>query len=172
MHTMPSRTTGRGHRRRPERRRIAGFTVTELVVAISIAAVLAVAAVPSFNNLVASQRAKTTASELFASLLKARSEAIMRNDFVKLLPKTGGWNNGWQITDSATPANVLDDRAATGVTITAPAIVTFTASGRVQVQGGTAPTFLISTTSGSTTNNQCISLDLGGRPNVQAAPSC
>jgi type IV fimbrial biogenesis protein FimT len=145
--------------------------MTELVVAVSIAAILAVVAVPSFNNLVASQRAKTTASELFASLLKTRSEAIMRNANITLSPKNGSWNNGWQILDSATPANLLEDRgAATGVTITAPAAVTFRASGRVQA--GTAPTFLITTTSGSSTNYQCISLDLGGRPNVQPASSC
>jgi len=144
--------------------------VTELAVAVSIAAILATLAVPSFNNLVASQRAKTTASELFASLLKTRSEAIMRNASITLGPTNGSWSNGWQIKDSATPANVLDDRGApTGVTITAPS-VTFSPSGRVQA--GTTPTFLISTTSGSSTNYQCISLDLGGRPNIQAASSC
>src|SRR5258708_33378493 len=71
-------------------RRSAGFTVVELVVTISIAAILTTVAVPSFSGLIASQRAKTVASELFASLLKTRAEAIMRNANVTVSPLTGG----------------------------------------------------------------------------------
>jgi len=35
-----------------------------------------------------------------------------------------------------------------------------------------APQFQIMTTSGSTAYNQCVSVDLSGRPYMQAAPTC
>src|SRR5258708_25323701 len=96
-------------------RRPAGSTVVELVVTISIAAILTTVAVPSFSGLIASQRAKTVASELFASLLKTRAEAIMRNANVTVSPLTGGWHlGGWDVLYTAKPAHVLDSLRAAG----------------------------------------------------------
>jgi len=147
--------------------------MVELLVTIAIAAILTTVAVPSFSGLIANQRAKTAASELFASLLKARSEAIMRNANVTVSPLAGGWNQGgWQILDPVT-ANVLESHGAVpGVTITPTggAAVTYRPSGRV-LTGSTA-SLLVTTTSGSSTNNECISLNLSGRPSLQEAPAC
>jgi len=148
------------------RRRVTGFTMTELVVTMAVVGILATVAVPSFNALIANQRAKTYASELFATLIRTRSEAIERNANITLSPKAAGWNAGWQIFDPA--GNLLEDRgAAAGVTIVGPAGVTYRPSGRLQA--GAAPTFLITTTSGSTPTYQCVSADLSGRPNMRAA---
>ena len=159
------------HRRRSS---ATGFTMVELMVTLAIATILTTVAVPSFSGLIASQRAKTTGSELFASLLKTRSEAIMRNANVTVSPLAGAWNQGWKILDPANAANVLESHGAVaGVTITTvgPAGgVTYRPSGRV-LAGGTA-SFLITTTSGSSTNYQCISLNLSGRPYMQAASVC
>ncbi|GAB7546167.1 hypothetical protein CS8_058500 [Cupriavidus sp. 8B] len=141
------------------------------MVAVAIAGILAALAAPSFSSLIASQRAKGVASELFATLSRTRSEAIMRNANVTLSPKTGGWQNGWQILDPSNAANVLDDRGTTsGATVTGPANVVYRASGRLQA--GAAPSFVISTVAGSTTNYQCVSVDLNGRPYMLAASSC
>jgi type IV fimbrial biogenesis protein FimT len=161
------------------RRRSAGFTMVELLVTIGIATILTTIAVPSFSGLIASQRAKTAASELFASLLLARSDAIALNANVTVSPLPGGWNQGgWQIAPAANVANVLDSHGTVaGVTITptpaAGLTVTYRPSGRVLT--GSAASFLVTTTSGSTTNYQCISLNLSGRPSqqaVQAANAC
>jgi type IV fimbrial biogenesis protein FimT len=156
------------------RRSSAGFTMVELLVTIAIATILTTIAVPSFSGLIASQRAKTAASELFASLLQARSDAIALNANVTVSPLAGGWKGGWQILGPA-PTALESHGAVAGVTITAsPAgsIVTYRPSGRV-VTGTTATTsFLITTISGSTTNNQCISLNLSGRPSQQAVNAC
>src|SRR5450830_671501 len=123
-----------------------GFTMIELLVVIAIAGILAALAAPSFSDLIASKRAQAVASELYVALLKARSEAVTRNANVTLSPKTGGWQNGWQILDPANASRVLDDRgAASGATISglagvsAPAGVTYQGSGRVQ--GNSAPSF-------------------------------
>jgi len=150
-------------------RRVRGFTVTEMVVTVAIAAILSVVAVPSFQGLIANQRAKTYASSLYATLAKARSKAVALNGNVTLNPAAGGWGNGWQMNDPN--GNALDNAgAAQGVTIAGPAVVTYTASGRLQA--GAAPVFQITTTSGVTTIYQCVSVDLGGRPYMVAASTC
>jgi type IV fimbrial biogenesis protein FimT len=155
------------------RRRSAGFTMVELLVTIAIATILTTIAVPSFSGLIASQRAKTAASELFASFLTARSDAIALNANVTVSPLAGGWNQGWQILGPAN--NVLESHGAlaAGVAI-APlplaSTVTYRPSGRV-LTGSTA-SFVVSTKSGSTTNYQCISLSLSGRPSQQAVNAC
>ena len=154
----------------PARHSARGFTMVELVVTVSLAAILATLAVPSFNGMIASQRARTFAADLYVTLAKARSEALTLNQNVTLQANAGGWQNGWQIRDANN--NVLDNHAAaTGVTVTPTATVTYRASGRLPT-GAAAPVFVISTTSGATVNHQCVSVDLGGRPYMTAAAAC
>jgi type IV fimbrial biogenesis protein FimT len=153
------------------RRSSAGFTMVELLVTIAIATILTTIAVPSFSGLIANQRAKTAASELFASFLAARSNAIALNANVTVSPLAGGWNQGgWQILGPG--AVVLESHGAVpGVVITPTGgAVTYRPSGRVTTTS--TASFLVKTTSGSTTNYQCISLNLSGRPSQQQAPAC
>ena len=149
-----------------------GFTLTELIVTVSVAAILATVAVPSFQGIIANQRAKTLASALYATLAKTRSEALTLNGNVTLQPKAGGWGSGWQILDPNN--NVLDDyTAAPGVTVVPTGVgpaVTYRSSGRLPA--GAAPMFQISTTSGATVNYQCVSVDLSGRPYMSATNTC
>lgn len=159
------------NRSRMRCRRATGFTMVELMAAIVIAGILAAVAAPSFSNLIASQRAKSIASELYAALSKARSEAITRNANVSLSPKAGGWQNGWQILDPTNASNVLENRGvASGASVSGPAGVTYQGAGRIQ--GSSAPSFVITPTGGSTSVYQCISIDLSGRPYMKAASSC
>jgi type IV fimbrial biogenesis protein FimT len=154
----------------PAQRSARGFTLTELVITVTLAAILATIAVPSFTGMIASQRARTVAADLYATLAKARSDAITLNQNVTLQANAGGWANGWQILDASN--NVLDNHAAaTGVTVTTPTVaLTYRASGRLPV--GVAPVFVISTMSGATVNYQCVSVDPGGRPYIEATPAC
>jgi type IV fimbrial biogenesis protein FimT len=144
--------------------------MVELLVTIAIATILTTIAIPSFSGLIASQRAKTAASELFSSLLQARSDAIALNANVTVVGLAGG---GWQILGPT--GNVLESHGApAGVVITlnpqTATTVTYRPSGRTLA---TSPTsFVITTNSGSTTNYQCISLNLSGRPSQQAANAC
>lgn len=148
----------------------AGFTMVELMVAVAIACVLAALAAPSFSSLTANQRAKAVASELYVSLARARSEAITRNLNVTLLPKGGGWQNGWQILDPVNGAVLDDHGVATGATVSGPDSLTYRGSGRIQTNRSTS--FIVTTTAGSTDQYQCISVDLTGRPYMKAAASC
>ena len=158
------------HGRSP-RRTVTGFTLTELAITMSVAAILLAVAVPSFSSLIANQRAKAVASELYAALSETRSAAITLNQNVTVSAKTGGWAKGWQVLGPNN--NVLEDRGtAGGVTVSgAPAAVTYTASGRLP-SGTAAPMFVITTTGGGTTAYQCVSIDLGGHPYMHAAATC
>ena len=75
-----------------------GWTLIELLIAISIAAVLMLIAVPNFQKLLAKQRVDTAARDLFAGILLTRAEAIRRGERVDLMPIDAvDWRNGWII---------------------------------------------------------------------------
>lgn len=151
------------------RRSQGGFSLTELVVTVSVAAILMTVAVPSFNGVIANQRAKTLASSLYATLSKTRSEALALNGNVTLQPKAGGWGSGWQMLDANN--NVLDDyTAASGIAIAGPAAITYRSSGRLPA--GAVPMFQISTSSGGSMNYQCVSVELSGRPYMSPHQTC
>jgi type IV fimbrial biogenesis protein FimT len=136
-------------------------------------AILSSLAAPSFTRLIAKQRDKTHASELFIALTRARSEALKRNLSVTLSAKPGGWAQGWQIVDPGDATRFVENRGPTaGVSITGPASasVIFSPSGRLAP--GTAPTFVITTAAGSFTFYQCVSVHLSGRPYMAEGQSC
>jgi type IV fimbrial biogenesis protein FimT len=61
-----------------------GFTLVEGIAAMAVAAVLVGAAVPSFKQMNARRHVEGPAVELAADLLHARSEAIARNEGVRV----------------------------------------------------------------------------------------
>lgn len=62
-----------------KRRLLAGVTLLELLVVVAIAGIMASMAVPSFTQLIQSQRMTTQVNDLLTSLYLARSEAIKAN---------------------------------------------------------------------------------------------
>lgn len=69
---------------------VAGFTLIEMMVAIAVLAIMVAIALPSFSQLLATNRLTGQANELTASLQLARSEAIRRNARVALCPSSDG----------------------------------------------------------------------------------
>ncbi|MFH1603932.1 MAG: GspH/FimT family pseudopilin [Pseudomonadota bacterium] len=143
-----------------------GLTMIELLIVLAIMGILASLAAPSFSDLVKSQRIKSMATDLNASLTLARSEAVKRNRDVTLSPTTpGSWQNGWQIADPDNPGSNIEVHSAfANLTATGPDSVTYRSSGRIQ--GTTAPAFNIS--AAGTSAQRCVSVDLSGRPYMKA----
>ena len=155
----------------PGNRRRHGFTLVELMVVVAIAAILAGVAAPSFSKAIASQRAKSAGTDVYLALLKARSEAIKRNAAVTLAPKTGGWQNGWQIVNPVDATDILEDHGvAAGATITGPTSVVYRPSGRLLA--GSAASVVVTVGSGSNATSQCVAVELNGQPYTKAGSSC
>lgn len=143
-----------------------GVTLIELLVSMAILGILTAMAAPALSSLVANQRGKAMATDLYLSLIKARSEALKRNISVSLTPATvSHWEAGWTIPDPSGSSHPIESHGAiSGVTITGPNSVIYRSSGRVLAT--TAPSFDISA-SGSATH-WCVSVDLSGRPSSKA----
>src|SRR5665647_700762 len=84
---------------------VRGFTLIELVVAMSISVLLATIAAPSIAQLVTSLQLSAASNSFVSGVHLARNEAIKRNGRV-VLCKTidgirctmaGGWEQGWII---------------------------------------------------------------------------
>lgn len=83
-----------------------GLSLIELIVSLTIMAVLAVMAAPSYNSLMDGWKVTAVSKDIIAGLQLARGEAIRRNTKVSFSVDTT--TNHWIVTESTT-----------GVTITA-----------------------------------------------------
>jgi type IV fimbrial biogenesis protein FimT len=63
-----------------------GFTLLELMLVITIAAILSGIGVPSFSRFIAEQRTIAAASDIQMALWRVRSEAIRLRADVRLVP--------------------------------------------------------------------------------------
>lgn len=89
----------------------AGFTLAELLVTLAVAAILMAVALPSFSALLAAQRLRAAANDLFAAVDLARSQAMARGSRITLAPLDadgGDWARGW-VVFADTNGNVRPD---------------------------------------------------------------
>ena len=68
----------------PMRRRIAAFTLVELMIVVALVAVILALAAPSFRDMILMQRLRGVNAQLVTDLALARAEAISRATFVQL----------------------------------------------------------------------------------------
>lgn len=162
--------------RNPQRhKRAQGFTIIELMITLTVAAILLAIAIPSFNYLTVSSKLTTTANALVNVLGTARSEAIKRNAFL-CVNQTSSDNPG-SISLPTLPAgtcpitvNLPLISAAIPVqtpviAMSIPAALTATPMGMIVVNGGTAGfTGLaadVSSTQISSNNHRCVYITTG-----------
>lgn len=83
----------------------AGFTALELIITMTIAAILLGVGIPSFINTIRTNRLAASTNEVVSALMYARSEAVKRNLPIAMCRSsngtacaaagTGGWEIGW-----------------------------------------------------------------------------
>jgi type IV fimbrial biogenesis protein FimT len=84
-----------------DKQSIDGFTFVELMITLTIIAVLSATLVPTFNDILQDSKLITQVNKLQASLSFARSEAIKRNNYITLCRSNDGiscggdWTKGW-----------------------------------------------------------------------------
>lgn len=104
---------------------VSGVTLIELIVTISIMAILLAIGLPSMRSFIVSNRLTSQANTLVSALNLARSEAIKRNIQVAIVANTScNWSNGWSIfADTNSDGSFNDDEelqrntAISGMTI-------------------------------------------------------
>ncbi|MCW8856888.1 MAG: GspH/FimT family pseudopilin [Kangiella sp.] len=86
-----------------------GLTLIELMVTIAVLAIVSAIAMPSFTNLVSSNRLTGLANDLNSSLASARAEAIKMKTDVTVAPVGGSWARGWTVSyiDGGTTVELL-----------------------------------------------------------------
>ncbi|HIF9154696.1 TPA: GspH/FimT family pseudopilin [Photobacterium damselae] len=82
-----------------------GFTLLELIIAMSVVVVLLGAAAPSFSDLIERNKIKRLATEIEWLLVHAKSEAVMRGDNVQVAINDAGTPT-WSIISKTTSGAV------------------------------------------------------------------
>jgi prepilin-type N-terminal cleavage/methylation domain-containing protein len=122
-----------------------GFTMIELIVTMSVVAILTAIAIPSFVAISQGERRIAEVNDMVLALNYARSEAVKQNSPTGVsVTANGSWAGGWNVCCSSTGTSVntlpaIDSRSTLSANLagTAPVAVTFDSSGAQLPSTGT-----------------------------------
>lgn len=149
----------------PDMRAVRGFTLVELMVAVSVLAILASFAVPTFRQFTARQQVRAASFDLRTDLLLARSEALKRNRNVTIRPQAeNDWQSGWVVVLSGDDTELrFHDGLGSKVSVDSSAEeIVFNGGGRVSSPAGTVQIGLAA----SGGPYRCLVLNASGMPST------
>ena len=98
-----------------------GFTLIELMIVLTLIAIMAGIGVPGFQTMVQNNRLTTSTNSLLSALQYARSEAVTQRTAITVSPLNGAdWESGALITKGVVKLRETPP-AGTGVTVTGSA---------------------------------------------------
>jgi type IV fimbrial biogenesis protein FimT len=175
---------------RPFNSRTSGFTLLELLVAVTALLVLLLVAAPSMSALANSVKLTSASNSFLSHIYLARSEAIKRNGRVVLCKSSdgatcatsGGWEQGWIVFHDTNNNGIVDGEELVIARQQAlPAAIKFTGNqnvakyvsfeptGSTRLAGGgfQAGTLTLCRQSAASNEARQIILNAVGRPRVQ-----
>jgi len=144
-----------------------GFSLLELLMTVTLAALVLTLGLPSFGNLVADKRLRAETDALFHAVHLARKASIVRRRVVSLCPSSDGrscdggadWSNGWILFADADRDEQVDE----GEDI----LEVHAVDERVQVDAN-RPIFTLRATELRATNGTLVICDRAGRAESRA----
>ena len=155
----------------------AGFTLLELMVVVSIVAIMAAVGIPSMLDMMRSAQLRSSTSQLYDAIILARSEAVKRNAQVDIQPGTtcvnpasnnsAAWTGGWSVQLSGCGAILQQFPATTNVSITVvpQAGISYLPTGRITT--ASASSFDIKSIKSATIPERCLVISASGQPSIR-----
>lgn len=81
-------------------RAVLGVTLLELMMTLTVAAILLVIAIPSFQHVMGSTNQAAVINDLRGDIAYARNESASRRTNVTVASSSGGWEAGWSVSAS------------------------------------------------------------------------
>ncbi len=154
-------------------RQIKGFTLTELMITVTVLGILMGVGIPATMDMLRGNAVTVAGNQMLGALLLARSEAIKRETNVTFSTVT----DGWRVTSGGTELlyhTVDNDDIAIGSAGAAGGGVTFGPTGRSTVAYSTSDflTVSIATLGANDGGQRVICFSPTGRPWVRSGGSC